>query len=111
MTATRSADPGTTAQSPGPVEQHRRLPRFGVPGLFLLGVLLGVGLSALTGFSVVLAAVYGVVLGTVAVYVAARALEGSRKAFDRLVTCVVTRRSVDLRLFSTRRDMTTIVTV
>jgi phosphate transport system permease protein len=90
MTATRSADPGTTAQSPGPVEQHRRLPRFGVPGLFLLGVLLGVGLSALTGFSVVLAAVYGVVLGTVAVYVAARALEGSRKAFDRLVTCVVT---------------------
>jgi phosphate transport system permease protein len=91
MTATRPAEPATAAPaSSGVVARHRRLPRFGVPALFLLGVVLGVALSALSGFSVVLAVVYGVVLGTVAVYLGTRAVEGSRKALDRLVTCVVT---------------------
>ena len=91
MTATRPADPGTvTRPSSGVVERHQRLPRFGMPALFLFGVLAGAGLSALTGFSVVLAVVYAVVLGTLAVYVGARVVEGPRKAFDRLVTSVVT---------------------
>ena len=91
MTATRPADPGTvTRPSSGVVERHQRLPRFGMPALFLFGVLAGAGLSALTGFSVVLAVVYAVVLGTLAVYVGARVVEGRRKATDRLVTCVVT---------------------
>ncbi|HEY4627515.1 MAG TPA: hypothetical protein VIH01_15970, partial [Blastococcus sp.] len=68
MTATRSVEPATaTRPSAGVVERHRRLPRFGVPGIFLVGVLLGFALSALSGFSIVLAVVYGVVLGTVAV--------------------------------------------
>jgi phosphate transport system permease protein len=66
------------------------MPRSGVPALYLLGVALGVALSAVTGFSVVTAVAYGAVLGTVAVYVAARAVEGPRKAVDRLVTCLVT---------------------
>jgi phosphate transport system permease protein len=66
------------------------MPRSGVPALYLLGVALGVALSAVTGFSVVTAVAYGVVLGTVAVYVGARAVEGPRKAVDRLVTCLVT---------------------
>jgi phosphate transport system permease protein len=91
MTATRPADRGTAAPpTRGLVEQHRRLPRFAFPALFLLGVLLGVALSAVTGFSIVLAAIYGVVLGTLAVYVVSRGVEGSRKSLDRLVTSVVT---------------------
>jgi phosphate transport system permease protein len=91
MTATRSADTGTSLPRPaGLVEQHRRIPRFAFAGLFVAGVVVGAALSAITGFTVVLAVVYGVVLGTMAVYVGSRVLEGTRKAFDRLVTCVVT---------------------
>ena len=44
----------------------------------------------MTGFAVTSTVIYGVVLGTLAVYVATRAVEGSRKATDRLVTCLVT---------------------
>jgi len=90
MTATRSVEPATAAPRSGLVEQHRRLPRLALPGLFVLGAVVGVAFSALTGFSVVLAVIYAVVLGTLAVYVASRGVEGSRKALDRLVTCVVT---------------------
>jgi phosphate transport system permease protein len=86
MTTTLPAPPETG----GLVERHRRLPRFTFPGLFVGGALVGVGLSAVTGFSVVLAAGYAVVLGTLAVYVVSRTVEGGRKATDRLVTSVVT---------------------
>jgi phosphate transport system permease protein len=86
MTATRTAPP----EASGVVEHSRRLPRLAPSGLFALAALLGAVLSALTGFSVVRTAVYAVVLGTLAVYTASRAVEGARKATDRLVTCVVT---------------------
>jgi phosphate transport system permease protein len=86
MTSTRTAAP----ESRGLVEHSRRLPRLAPAGLFGLGAVLGVGLAAVTGFTVVLAVLYAAVLGTLAVYVASRAVEGTRKALDRLVTCVVT---------------------
>jgi phosphate transport system permease protein len=86
MTATRTAAP----ESGGLVEQSHRLPPLAPLGLFGLGAVLGVGLAAVTGFTVVLAVVYAAVLGTLAVYVASRAVEGTRKALDRLVTCIVT---------------------
>jgi phosphate transport system permease protein len=90
-TETPLAPAGTVgAARPGPVRTRRRLPRPAVPALFLAGVLVGAGLSALTGFSIVLTVAYGVVLGTLAVYVGSRAVEGRRKATDRLVTTVVT---------------------
>jgi phosphate transport system permease protein len=76
--------------SGGPVRRSRRLPRYAPVGLYLVGIALGALLSALSGFSVALTVIYGVVLGTVAVYVATRLVEGHRKATDRLVTCVVT---------------------
>jgi phosphate transport system permease protein len=79
-----------TESSQRAVERSRRLPRLAPLGLFVLGVLLGAGLSALTGFSIALTAVYGLVLGPLAVYAGSRSVEGSRKAFDRFVTCVVT---------------------
>ena len=86
---TRSA-PQRTHQDTGPVAVHRRLPRFAPLGVFLAGIALGAALSALTGFSLVLTVVYGVVLGTLGVYLVSRAVEGRRKATDRLVTSLVT---------------------
>ncbi|MCW2536569.1 MAG: pstA [Modestobacter sp.] len=80
------------AESPasaGPVRTRRKLPRPAPAALYLLGLLAAAALSALTGFSIALTAIYGVVLGTLAVYVAARLVEGRRKATDRLVTCLV----------------------
>jgi len=90
-TATQSA-PGTPAQrqEQQSVRSQRRLPRFAPLGLYLGGLALGAALSALTGFSLVTTVIYGVALGTLAVYVAARAVEGRRQATDRLVTCLVT---------------------
>jgi phosphate transport system permease protein len=85
-----------TQSAPAPAQQqrrvavHRKLPRLAPLGLYLAGIALGAGLSALTDFSVTSTVIYGVVLGTVAVYVATRAVEGRRKATDRLVTCLVT---------------------
>jgi phosphate transport system permease protein len=74
----------------GPVRVERRLPRFAPLGLYLAGIALGAGLSTLTGFSVTSTVIYGVIFGTLAVYVAARAVEGQRKATDRLATSLVT---------------------
>jgi phosphate ABC transporter permease subunit PstA len=90
MSIDTRAVPQSTAHDQGPVHVHRRLPRFAPLGLYVAGIALGAGLSALTGFSVTSTVVYGVVLGTLAVYLATRAVEGRRKAADRLVTCLVT---------------------
>ncbi len=87
-TAVQSA-PERPAPQPA-VRARRRLPRYAPLGLYLLGIALGAGLSALTGFGVVSTVIYGVLLGTLAVYVVTRAVEGTRKATDRLVTCLVT---------------------
>jgi phosphate transport system permease protein len=80
----------TGAPQQGPVRMERRLPRWSPAALYLAGLALGAGLSALTGFGIPSAVAYGVVLGTLAVYWATRAVEGRRKATDRLVTCLVT---------------------
>jgi phosphate transport system permease protein len=74
----------------GPIRSQRRLPRYAGVGLYAAGIVLGAALSALTGFSIALTVIYGVVLGTLAVYVGSRAVEGRRKATDRLVTALVT---------------------
>jgi phosphate transport system permease protein len=90
MSIDTQAGPRPTAHDQGPVHVHRRLPRFAPLGLYAAGIALGAGLSAITGFSVMSTVIYGVVLGTLAVYLATRAVEGRRKATDRLVTCLVT---------------------
>lgn len=90
-TPTRTPVDVTGEQPPvgRPVRTHRTLPRWGPLALFALGLLAGAALSALGGSGIVLAVVYGVVLGTLAVYVGTRVVEGRRKATDRLVTCLV----------------------
>jgi phosphate transport system permease protein len=86
MTATGTDSP----PAHGLVQQHRSLPNLAPAGLFGLGAVAGVLISLLTGFNPVLAVVYAVVLGTLAIYVVSRTVESTRKAFDRLVTCIVT---------------------
>ncbi|SDC14665.1 phosphate transport system permease protein [Geodermatophilus telluris] len=88
-TDTRPAAPAPVPPS-RPVRVERRLPRLAPLGLYLAGLALGAGVSALTGSGLASTVVYGVVLGTLAVYLAARSVEGRRKATDRLVTCLVT---------------------
>jgi phosphate transport system permease protein len=89
--STSTQSPVRVAEEPsGPIRPRRRLPRFAPLGLYLAGIALGAALSAITGFSVATTVVYGVVLGTLAVYVVSRAVEGRRKATDRLVTALVT---------------------
>ncbi|MGY1811640.1 phosphate ABC transporter permease PstA [Blastococcus sp. SYSU D00820] len=88
-TDTQSA-PLAKAPQRGPVRVQRRLPRYAPTGLYLAGLALGAALAAVTGSGIALAVVYGVVLGTLAVYLASRAVEGRRKGTDRLVTCLVT---------------------
>ncbi|RBY91486.1 phosphate ABC transporter permease PtsA [Blastococcus sp. TBT05-19] len=88
-TPTRIA-PEVPARPTGPVRTQRRLPRFAPLGLYLAGLALGAALAALTGSGLTTAVVYGVVLGTLAVFVASRIVEGPRKATDRLVTALVT---------------------
>jgi phosphate ABC transporter permease subunit PstA len=89
--STSTQSPTRVAEEPGgPIRRNRRLPRYAPLGLYLAGIALGAGLSALTGFSIALTVVYGVVLGTLAVYTGARVVEGRRKATDRLVTALVT---------------------
>jgi phosphate transport system permease protein len=88
-TDTQSA-PEVSAQPGGPVRVERRLPRSAPLGLYLVGVVLGAALSAVTGFSVTSTVIYGVVLGTLVVYVVSRAVEGRRKGTDRLMTSLVT---------------------
>jgi phosphate transport system permease protein len=56
------------------------------------GIVVGALLAALTtgGLNIALTVVYGAVLGTLAVWLTSRAVEGRRKGTDRLVTCLVT---------------------
>jgi phosphate transport system permease protein len=90
MTTDMQSASETTAPERASVHAERRLPRLGPLGLFLAGIALGAALSAATGFSITSTVVYGVILGTLLVYVATRAVEGRRKATDRLMTSLVT---------------------
>jgi phosphate transport system permease protein len=89
-TSTPEAPVQGTALSPPPLGGTRALPRRAPLGLFVAGVAVGVLLAWVTGGGVALAVIYAAVLGTVAVYVVSRVVDGSRKATDRLMTCLVT---------------------
>jgi phosphate transport system permease protein len=78
-----------TATAPSPVRRRRRLRRTTTLALFAAGAAAGVALSGLTGFTVVPAVLFAVVLGTLALVVTSRLVEGRREATDRLVTAGV----------------------
>jgi phosphate transport system permease protein len=87
MSQTTAAPP--TAPAPTDIPRAGRLPRWAPFGCFALGAVLAVLLGLASTLNVATFVIYTVVLGTVALYVASRRVEGSRRATDRLVTCVV----------------------
>ena len=83
--ATGSSAPG----GPRRTERTRRLPNW-APWATFLGAAAVVGaLWPVFDLNVALFVFYTVVLGTLAVYLLTRTVEGSRQATDRLVTCLV----------------------
>jgi phosphate transport system permease protein len=75
---------------PSGLTRQRQLPSWAVPGGLAAAAALIGGLLALTGFSFGLFVFGTAVVFTVGLYVASRAVEGRRKATDRLVTVIVT---------------------
>jgi phosphate transport system permease protein len=88
-TSTAPAPPGSTAV-PVATARARRLPRWAPVAVFAAALAVVVVLDLLFSLNVALYAIYTVVLGTVALYALSRAVEGGRRATDRLVTCLVT---------------------
>jgi phosphate transport system permease protein len=76
--------------APAPPARSRRLPRWAPLAVFAGALLVVVVLDLLSSLNLALYAICTVVLGTVALYVLSRAVEGGRRATDRLVTCLVT---------------------
>jgi phosphate transport system permease protein len=91
MSQTSTAPVATGSSAPGPrrTERTGRLPNW-APGACFAGAAVVVGvLWPLLDLNIALFVLYTVVLGTLAVYLLARTVEGSRQATDRLVTCLV----------------------
>jgi phosphate transport system permease protein len=85
---TQTPTGATPAGRPGP-RSRRHLPRWGPLACFATAAAIALGLEVLGDFNLVLVVGYTVLLGTLALYVVARTVEGSRRAADRLVTCLV----------------------
>ena len=86
----RRDDAPTAPASAGEVRETRRLPRWIVPGVLAGAAAVVAALLAVVGFDVALFVVGTLVVFTVALFVLSRAVEGRRKAVDRLVAVVVT---------------------
>ena len=92
MSTSVSAPPTTLPPSAGPGARtgaRRRLPRWTPWACFGGALAVVAALDVAFSLNIALYAIYTVALGTVAVYLLTRAVEGPRKATDRLVTCVV----------------------
>jgi phosphate transport system permease protein len=81
--------PRTSAPQAGPPAGHRRLARWAPAACFAAGAVGAVLLGLLSALNIATFVIYTVDLGTLALYVTSRRVEGSRRATDRLVTCVV----------------------
>jgi phosphate transport system permease protein len=91
MSQTLPAPTGTDATSPGPAELRARgrLPRWAPWAVFAGALAVIAVLDVMSSLNIALYALYTVVLGMIALYVLSRAVEGRRKATDRLVTSLV----------------------
>lgn len=81
--------PRTSAPPSGAPAGHRRLARWVPAACFAAGAVGAVLLGLLSALNIATFVIYTVVLGTLALYVTSRRVEGPRRATDRLVTCVV----------------------
>jgi phosphate transport system permease protein len=83
-------DEAAVPSLPSGLTEQPQLPRWAVPGGIAAAAVVVGGLLAIIGFSIGLFVVGTVVVFAVGLYVASRAVEGSRKATDRLVAVLVT---------------------
>jgi phosphate transport system permease protein len=81
--------PPTSTPEVGATAGRGRLPRWAPAGAFAVGAAAAVLVGLVSALNVATFVIFTVVLGTVALYVASRRVEGGRRATDRLVTCVV----------------------
>jgi phosphate transport system permease protein len=89
QTSTAPAPTGSSAPGPRRGERAGRLPNWS-PWAAFLGAAVVVGaLWPVFDLNIALFVLYTVVLGTLAVYLLTRTVEGPRRATDRLVTCLV----------------------
>jgi phosphate transport system permease protein len=93
MTRPSTLQPGqapetSSAESLG-LRAAGRLPRWAPWAIFVGAAVLAYLLCLLTAVNIPLFVLYLIVLGTVGLFLASRAVEGRRRAVDRLVTCVV----------------------
>ncbi|MGY2083705.1 phosphate ABC transporter permease PstA [Blastococcus sp. SYSU DS0539] len=82
----------TGVSAPGTPPEQRgagQLPRWAPWACFAVALALAALIGAMTTPNIVLLVIYTVALGTIAVYVVSRVVEGPRRAVDRLVTCLV----------------------
>jgi phosphate transport system permease protein len=87
MSRTTAARPD--APAPTAIPRSGRLPRWAPFACFAGAAGAAVLLGLVSALNVATFVIYTVVLGTIALYVASRRVEGARRATDRLVTCVV----------------------
>jgi phosphate transport system permease protein len=83
--------PGRDESGPAerPPASPRRLPRWTPAALFAGALAVVVLIDLASGLNLALYALYTVALRTIALFVLSRTVEGSRRAVDRLVTCLV----------------------
>jgi phosphate transport system permease protein len=89
QTSTAPLTSGSSAPGSRRTERTRHLPRW-APWACFVGAVVVVGLLwPVFDLNIALFVLYTVVLGTLALYLLTRAVEGARRATDRLVTCLV----------------------
>jgi phosphate transport system permease protein len=88
QTSTAPAGPRTPVTS-STLTRQGQLPRWAPPAVFAGALAVVALLGLVSSLNIALYALYTVVLGTLALFVLARVVEGRRKAVDRLVTCAV----------------------
>jgi phosphate transport system permease protein len=81
--------PSTEPAAEDRIRRRGSLPRWAMPGTFAAAAVVAALLIATTSLNYVLILLGAVVVATVVVVAASRAVEGGRKATDRLVTCLV----------------------
>jgi phosphate transport system permease protein len=89
-TTATTAPAGQNPAPPSAVRTRGRLPGWAPWAIFAAAAGLAYLFGLLTSTNIALLVIYTVVLGSLGVYLAARRVEGTRKATDRLVTCIVT---------------------
>ena len=89
-TPTQTPPAGATRSDVATVASRSRMPRWATAAVFGAAIVIAAVLWLVTDVNVALLVLLVAVVGTAVVVLWSRAVEGGRKATDRLVTCTVT---------------------